>query len=147
MKALSLWQPWASLMAAGLKTIETRSWPTRYRGPLAIHAVKRPLTVGEHELIHRWIGMKLLSLDWLTMRLPFGAIVAVVQLVRCEPAGTFRVDLLNEAFGNFASGRWAWITQGVRLLAQPIPYRGMQGLFDIPDLSVSLVNAEAGHAG
>ena len=38
MKALTIRQPWASLIAAGVKTIETRSWSTRYRGPLAIHA-------------------------------------------------------------------------------------------------------------
>lgn len=38
MKALTLHQPWASLVALGVKTIETRSWATRYRGPLAIHA-------------------------------------------------------------------------------------------------------------
>lgn len=43
MKALTLWQPWASLVARGEKTIETRSWPTDYRGPLAIHAAARPM--------------------------------------------------------------------------------------------------------
>lgn len=41
MKALTIRQPWASLIAAGVKTIETRSWSTRYRGPLAIHAGRR----------------------------------------------------------------------------------------------------------
>lgn len=38
MKALTLHQPWASLIAVGAKKIETRSWSTSYRGPLAIHA-------------------------------------------------------------------------------------------------------------
>jgi hypothetical protein len=38
MKALSLTQPWASLVVAGAKKLETRSWPTYYRGPLLIHA-------------------------------------------------------------------------------------------------------------
>ena len=38
MKALTIMQPWASLIACGAKTIETRSWPTKYRGPIAIHA-------------------------------------------------------------------------------------------------------------
>ena len=41
MKALTLWQPWATLVAIGAKKIETRSWKTNYRGPLAIHAAKR----------------------------------------------------------------------------------------------------------
>src|SRR5690348_17556570 len=40
MKALTLTQPWASLVAIGAKRIETRSWSTSYRGPLAIHAAK-----------------------------------------------------------------------------------------------------------
>lgn len=41
MKALSLTQPWATLVAIGAKRLETRSWSTTYRGPLAIHAAKR----------------------------------------------------------------------------------------------------------
>lgn len=41
MKAISLWQPWASLVAVGAKKIETRSWATKYRGSLAIHATKK----------------------------------------------------------------------------------------------------------
>ena len=40
MKALTLHQPWASLIAVGAKKIETRPWSTKYRGPLAIHAGK-----------------------------------------------------------------------------------------------------------
>lgn len=43
MKALTIWQPWASLIACGAKQYETRSWPTKYRGPIAIHAaIKDP---------------------------------------------------------------------------------------------------------
>jgi len=40
-KALSLWQPHAHAIALGLKPYETRDWPTKYRGPLAVHAAKR----------------------------------------------------------------------------------------------------------
>ncbi len=40
MKALTLTQPWASLVAVGAKRIETRSWETNYRGTIAIHAAK-----------------------------------------------------------------------------------------------------------
>lgn len=45
-KAITLYQPWASAVALGYKTIETRSWPTRYRGPLAIHAGRNTAAVG-----------------------------------------------------------------------------------------------------
>jgi hypothetical protein len=40
-KAITLQQPWASLIALGAKSVETRSWSTAYRGPLAIHAGKK----------------------------------------------------------------------------------------------------------
>lgn len=53
MKAVTLWQPWASLVAIGAKTIETRSWATSYRGPLAIHAAARKPAVPDP---HGWIG-------------------------------------------------------------------------------------------
>ena len=49
MKALTVRQPWASLIAAGVKTIETRSWSTKYRGPLAIHAGKHEPAVSAYQ--------------------------------------------------------------------------------------------------
>ena len=48
MKALTLWQPWASLVALGHKRIETRCWSTKYRGDLAIHAAAK--------LPPKWLG-------------------------------------------------------------------------------------------
>lgn len=46
MKAITIWQPWASLIACGAKKYETRGWPTKYRGPIAIHAAaKDPRTL------------------------------------------------------------------------------------------------------
>jgi len=41
LKAITILQPWASLIACGAKQIETRSWATKYRGQLAIHAGKQ----------------------------------------------------------------------------------------------------------
>ncbi len=41
MKAITIWQPWASLIACGAKKFETRSWATNYRGPIAIHVAKK----------------------------------------------------------------------------------------------------------
>ncbi len=42
MFALSVKQPWAALLVAGVKTVEVRRWPTRRRGPILIHASKLP---------------------------------------------------------------------------------------------------------
>lgn len=43
MKAITIWQPWAEFIAAGVKHNETRSWATKYRGPIAIHAAVKPI--------------------------------------------------------------------------------------------------------
>ncbi len=158
MKALSLWQPWASAIALGSKRIETRGWPTRYRGPLAIHAAKR---MNKNELTYfkcvwNWCGalagagLVMGGKDQLYDLLPFGALVATCQLVDCRPAGSFTgdeidavrrppgatspmLDWTERQMGNFELGRFGWVLADVVPLATPIPCRGMQGLFDVPD--------------
>lgn len=66
MKAITLTQPWATLVAIGAKRIETRSWATRYRGPLAIHAAKgieRGLKL-QVEGLHMRIGELVIERDY-----------------------------------------------------------------------------------
>lgn len=91
MKVLTLHQPWASLVALGIKTIETRSWSTKYRGPLAIHAAGRSpdrrLVVGQWTVT----GSDGLSCWWIQDQsdreepLYLGAIVATCTLVDVVP--------------------------------------------------------------
>lgn len=94
MKCISLWQPWATLMAIGAKRIETRSWPTRHRGPLAIHAAKKwtrelsELCATEH------FSDALSPPQMGTHDLPFGKIIAVVDLVDC--LGVARLERINQ---------------------------------------------------
>lgn len=91
MKALTLHQPWASLIALGVKTIETRSWSTKYRGPLAIHAGKR-CEVGkvghfdvEDDTPPRSAKQYLLrGVGW-PYRVPLGCVVATCELVDVVP--------------------------------------------------------------
>lgn len=96
MKLITLWQPWASLMAAGVKTIETRGWSTDYRGPLVIHAAKtwnedcREAIWGEEfwralRHIYDWPDRPLGRLQTARWRLPFGNIVGVCNLIDCLP--------------------------------------------------------------
>ncbi len=82
MKAITLWQPWASLLACGAKIYETRSWATNYRGPIAIHAAaKHP-----YHCIGGMIGeatdamVNVLSPIALNA-LPLGCIIATAELV------------------------------------------------------------------
>merc|ERR1711879_464121 len=46
-RCLSMWQPWASLLVAGIKKVEGRSWYSDYRGPLWIAAASRKPTEEE----------------------------------------------------------------------------------------------------
>src|SRR5690242_18036251 len=98
MRALSLTQPWASLVALGEKSIEPRSWPTAYRGPLAIHASAtlprqakvlllcvpfyEVLTRGGHHVSHMLMAP---PPGVVPHDLPLGAVVAVCRLSDCLP--------------------------------------------------------------
>jgi hypothetical protein len=73
--ALSIKQPWAALVVAGLKTIEIRRWPTDYRGRLLIHASRMP---DERPKVWRGVPGEIHSL---TQRR--GGIIGSVELVDC----------------------------------------------------------------
>lgn len=133
-RAISLWQPWATLVAIGAKQYETRHWQTRYRGDLVIHAAKKR---------DREVLSALENLRPVMVRMPspmkpmvFGAALCVVRLVDCIPTEIIRESLTPQerAFGNYTSGRFAWRLENVRVFPQPIPYRGQQGMWvwDLP---------------
>lgn len=136
MKAISLWQPWASAIALGHKTIETRGWPTRHRGPIAIHAAKR-WTAEEKEMARIFearYGMTGLADP------PRGCIVAVATLVSVRPTEHLvdEISETEEMLGNYGRGRCGWMLEEVRKLDDPVPWRGMQGLFEVPDSEIGM---------
>jgi len=166
MKILTLTQPWATLVAIGAKKIETRSRSTNYRGPIAIHAAAGLGPVGG--LAGLWA---LCSTEPFRSALrphvefpgdlPRGAIVAVANLVRIVeslmfdrvgdiswtgPDGTpYHYTLTDQerAFGDYSSGRYAWLLSDVRPLRTPLPYRGSQGLRPLPAEAVAQIDALA----
>jgi len=122
MKALTLTQPWASLVAIGAKRIETRSWPTNYRGPLAIHAAKgfpkwaqRCVTdnwefftafAPEHAAALRRAGVTLVPSEpghAVLRTLPQGAVVATCTLIDCVCMEEFRYGPEGNSIG---IGKW-----------------------------------------
>jgi len=132
LKALSLTQPWATLMAAGLKRIETRSWGTKYRGRVIIHAAKgfppyaRQLC-GRHPFLDALHGLGISSRDF-----PFGALIATADLydiVRIVDGFVFP-DEPELSFGDYSPGRYAWYYRDVKKI-DPIPYKGALGLFEV----------------
>jgi len=135
MKAISLWQPWASLVSVGAKTYETRHWTTNHRGPLAIHAAKFRIPDLARLLWQDEFAAALKCLApncaIVTPRfLPFGAIVATCELVDCA-----RVENVfpgaETIFGDYTPGRFAWQLARVKRLPTPIPWKGRQGFFEV----------------
>lgn len=129
MKALSLWQPWATLMALGLKKIETRSWGTKYRGPLAIHAARRI-----EFFVHLRIQAALEEAGLHSADLPRGGIIGTVDIVDCkEITIANRPDYPEWAFGDYTPGRFMWITENAKPFKKIIPIAGFQRIFNVND--------------
>lgn len=142
-RALTLHQPWASLVAWGVKRYETRPKPLSYRGPLAIHAAK----VWDAKRAEE--AALLLDTLWLTggihcdaipglEDLHLGCVVAVVDMVGCErmdPAVIGRQHKRELLSGDWRPGRYAYRLANVRPLETPIPARGQQGLWraEVPE--------------
>lgn len=141
-RILSLWQPWASFIALGIKKFETRSWQTPYRGKLAIHAAKRPIDeIGEATI---WDARnKGASIPNISM--PLGCIVALADLTAClkmvddlsrSPSEVANIHLqtqLELSVGDWRPGRYAWKLGNICSISEPIPFKGGQGLRVIRD--------------
>lgn len=141
MKALTIWQPWASLIAWGEKTYETRSWETSYRGLLAIHASRYNDDSAEQltsNLFVREAFMRAgMSQD---LTLPAGVVLCVVDLVDVVPIRKVlrRITSEEQNFGDYSTGRFAWKLEHLRILEEPIQARGHQGLWEWPRELASL---------
>ncbi len=124
MKALTLTQPWAQLMADGRKHIETRSWKADWmRGKvIAIHAAKG-WKAEDREYATAW--------GYDPETLPRASIVALVRVLDFVPTDRAKPGL-EKAFGNYEPGRWAWICEHVQTFDEPIPCRGALGLWEVP---------------
>lgn len=137
MKAVSLWQFWASAVALGEKRYETRGWATPYRGDLLIHAAKRKMTKDDHEWFEYVDGPEIFGRHGVTIdNLPYGAGLCVVNLVACHRVDeSFRNPMrIQECFlGDFSDGRFAWEFRDLRPLREPLPLRGQQGLWNVDD--------------
>jgi activating signal cointegrator 1 len=135
-KGLSLWQPWASLIALGHKRIETRSWSTTYRGWIAIHAAKK-WSKDLQALCYRDPFLECLAdLDLSRDKnLPLGGFVAVARLVAVDRTEviTFpktREGFRERSFGDYRTGRFAWRLEEITAI-EFLPAAGKQGLWTV----------------
>lgn len=103
MKALSVRQPWASMIAQAWKTIETRTWATSYRGPLLIVSSKTPRIE------------------------PAGCALCICNLVDCRP---MREGDAPAAQCSWAEGLFSWVLADIRRI-EPFPVKGKLGLYEV----------------
>ena len=131
MKAITLWQPWASFIAAGIKPYETRDWPPPrwlIGKRIAVHAAKKAVAADEREWARRR-GCE---------SLPMGAIVCTAVL-----RGAYRIGVAErvpgsapihnfcaDEFGDYSPGRWAWWLTDIQTVDPPVTARGMQGFWE-----------------
>jgi hypothetical protein len=163
MKAITLWQPWASLLACGAKQYETRSWATNYRGPIAIHSAakniksiyKEIFPCSDYEFHPSYFAKKqfcdaIKACGLNENELPTGYIIATAELVNCKcilyksdldciiaaerkfpDCGEFIIPTEQEKmFGDWTPGRYAWEFANMKILKEPIPAKGKQGLWN-----------------
>lgn len=135
MKALSIRQPWASLIAEGYKTIELRTWKTNYRGPLAIHASKQDSSNEVYLALDHYLEPRQAFLDCFIK--PRGRIIAMCNLIDIISFGVSR-----KAYSKYEKKHlcpleyfefipYGWVLVGVKPLDTPIPCKGQLGLFEV----------------
>ena len=142
-RALTLIQPWATLIAMGLKTFETRRWAPAYRGPLLIHAGAKV----DRDFAAELVAEGVLQAD---QKLPSMAILCVVDLWECyRTKGESRIKFSEDdrRYGDWGPNRWAWELRNRRSLRMPVGIKGQLGLW-LPDMAtVSVVNARLAAQG
>jgi hypothetical protein len=179
MRAISLWQPWASLLAHGQKRVETRHWPIKSPGPLVVHAaqkwsrelaaqtIKPPFSLALRAAGYRLPGDRNARMFRRPVAetdgtrngpLPLGCLLGVVELVACVPTERIRfvpgwtfasvhnrtaedapelwVGENEQAFGDYAPGRFGWLCAAFHPFPTPIVYAGGRRIFQVPDVII-----------
>jgi hypothetical protein len=128
MKVLSLTEPYATLIKNGLKTIETRSWKTNYRGILYIHASSTKIPYSYKNNLEL---MNLVNIN----ELNYGNIICSCELSDCiemtdEFIAKIKENPTEYITGVYAKGRYAWILKNIKVLDHPIKVRGHLGIWN-----------------
>ena len=132
LKAISLWQPYCSLIALGIKQYETRSWKTNYRGKLLICSTAK-LTKKQYQQ-YRKICSSVELPAWNEINFPCGKAIAICDLVDCIPITSSFIQEQSEKeinSGDWEVGHYAWKLENIQPITEPFAVKGKQGLFNI----------------
>lgn len=128
MKAISVKQPWAGLIASGFKRIETRTWSTKYRGPLLIVSSQVYADVTEEWVAEHRDLLTILVHTYPGLLEEKGKALAMVDLVDCVPMKKEHEAVALCPVYEFA---WAWRLDGIHRIENPFSVKGQLGLFDV----------------
>jgi hypothetical protein len=151
MKVLSIQQPWASLIVLGHKKIETRSWNTKYRGEILIHASagKNGTNRGIHlDFQQEFSRLQLPKYEDLS----FGAIIGKANLVHVlhsdeillnkvfHYGSSYKWNFTDKelAFGDYSPGRFGWLFSDPVLFEKPIPAKGKLSIWEFDESLLKL---------
>lgn len=129
MKAITLIQPWATLVALGEKRIETRSWKTNFRGELAIHAGKR---IDKGVFNQPFYNEVLKKYGITPDNIKTSAIIAtckIADVIKTESL-RYRISEQELAFGNYEPNRFGWILEDLNQIEPIEDVKGMLGLWN-----------------
>lgn len=131
MKCLSVRQPWATLLALGLKDVENRDWYTSYCGPLLIHAGKQFEDEAVGWILQRLDDIERKKFPMQKSAFPLGGIVGCVRMVDC----------VTDSESKWFVGDYGFVfDKAIELPFMPMP--GRLGLFNAPTEIVARVRAE-----
>ena len=136
MKALTIDAPWAWAIIAGHKRVENRSWATKHRGELAIHAGRSTRSDAEALALFAWLGIVGPTPDDLdALRGCVLGVVDVVAMVTQED-GLFAAEMGVEEFGPWWFGPVGWVLQCPRP-CEPFQATGQLSLWTLDGSGVS----------
>lgn len=130
-KAITLYQPWAEAIMMGLKHYETRSWGTKYRGRLVIHAAAGPPMEDAMWHLQDLCAQHGCEIP-VGYQLRRGEVLGVVDLVDCvqmTPELIAKQGPTERALGDWQVGRWAWKVKNPREVNERTPWKGMQRIW------------------
>lgn len=133
MKAITIRQPWASLIMLGAKRIETRSWRVNYRGRIAIHAGTVFRAAEKH-----FARTAVPYAHLVGKELPLGVVLGTAVLADVLPVSQLGalIDTSTIAgtrermLGDYSPGRFGWVLKDVLVFAEPIPAKGSLSLWE-----------------
>lgn len=128
MKAITIKQPWASLVVHGIKDIENRSWRTNFRGRVLIHASGSHGRKFSVDLTDAQTKAAFATIAKETMfgNMPFGSVIGSVEIVDC---------VINHSSIWADKGVYNWVLANPVLFKKPIPAKGRLSFWEYDNLS------------